>query len=128
MKKRFLNIAAKIMSVLLIVVALSAGFLLLGKSKALTAEIDNVDLSRIPDGIYVGAFSDFRWSNKVQVTVDDHRIVNIQILKKQIVDSKQVMDTLIQTVITAQTPNVDAVSGATADSNAYLKAIENALQ
>ena len=48
-------------------------------------------------------------------------------LKKQIFDYKQVMDTLIGSVITEQSLDVDAVSGATYSSNGIKEAVANAL-
>ncbi len=127
MGKKIFRVIKTILFVFIIAAALMSAFLLIGKNKALDQQINSVDLAKIPDGVYVGTFKDFRWSNKVEVTVDDHKIVAIAILNKQLIDSAQVMDRLIPAVIAEQTPDVDAVSGATADSNAYLKAIENAL-
>lgn len=126
MGKKIFRVIKTILFVFIIAAALMSAFLLIGKTKALDQQISSVDLAKIPDGVYVGTFKDFRWSNKVEVTVDDHKIV-CAILNKQLIDSAQVMDRLIPAVIAEQTPDVDAVSGATADSNAYLKAIENAL-
>lgn len=127
MGKKIFRVIKTILFILIIIAALMSAFLLIGKNKALDQQINPVDLAKIPDGVYVGAFNDFRWSNKVEVTVDNHEIVAIAIQSKQLIDSAQVMDQLIPAVIAAQSPDVDAVSGATADSNAYLKAIENAL-
>lgn len=90
-------------------------------------KIDDVDLTDISDGDYVGSYDNFRWSNKVEVTVKDQSIAGIKPIKIQ--DSRDdIVKTLTEMVINQQTPNVDAVSGATASSNGFLKAIEAALK
>ena len=80
------------------------------------------------DGQYTGSYSAFRFSNTVTVRVDGGAITDIQIVKPQVVAKPIIMDTLRKEILRLQTTAVDAVSGATADSKAYLKAIENALE
>ncbi|MHB1153923.1 MAG: FMN-binding protein [Eubacteriales bacterium] len=99
----------------------------LGKDKTLALQIGSVDLSNISDGKYTGVYDCFRWSNTVTVTVSNHRIMDIKIVKAP--NGRDGIQKILEgRIIDVQSPAVDAVSGATADSNAFLKAVENALQ
>jgi Uncharacterized protein conserved in bacteria len=98
----------------------------LGKEETLNLEIGAVDLSVIPDGEYTGAYDCYRWNSTVVVTVEGHEITNIEIVKGPN-GRKDTASDLTERIMKAQSPAVDAVSGATADSKAFLKAVENAL-
>ena len=40
--------------------------------------INEINPGELPDGVYTGEFDRYRWSNKVEVTVVDGKIVDIQ--------------------------------------------------
>ena len=111
----------------LVFIAVIMVYAFLGKDQTLALQISPVNLSGIPDGKYTGVYDCFRWSNTVKVTVMDNRITDIEIVKAPNGRYGIEMD-LESRIIDAQSPAVDAVSGATADSKAFLKAVENALQ
>lgn len=89
-------------------------------------KISNVDISKVPDGTYTGSYKVFPIIAEVKVTVKNHEITGIELVKHksgqgapaEIIPSK---------VVEAQILEVDAVSGATYSSKVILKAIENAL-
>ena len=95
-----------------------------GMQKTRTLAIQNVDMSQVQDGTYTGTYQGFRFTNIVEVAVEDHQIVSIDIIKTQ---REELSETLKNEVISAQSPAIDMVSGATLDQNAFLKAVENAL-
>ncbi|MDP3448866.1 MAG: FMN-binding protein [Eubacteriales bacterium] len=97
-------------------------FLGIGKTERIV--IENIDLQQVPNGTYVGTYNGFRFTNTVEVTVENHAIVNIDVVKTQ---RPELSETLKSEVIAAQSPKIDTVSGATLDQNAFLKAVENAL-
>ena len=88
--------------------------------------ISNVDLSKIRDGVYEGSYNAFPVAATVKVTVSNHAITGIDLVKHsngqggdaEIIPSK---------VVEAQSLEVDFVSGATYSSKVILKAIEDAL-
>ena len=125
MKKRSKIILA---AVIIFIVIFGAGFLLLGKDKALGLEIGAPDIPELRDGVYIGSYSGHRWSNTVEVTVKDGRITAIDVIEPQKTASEETIEAVKGEIIASQTPAVDAVSGATADSNAFMKAVENALK
>jgi uncharacterized protein with FMN-binding domain len=88
--------------------------------------VNEVDLARIADGTYTGAFSKGRFQFGVDVTVKDHRITAIVLPdKKQATDlTPKVIDAIIQ----KQAVKIDAVSGASLTTKAFVKAVENALE
>ncbi len=102
-------------------------YAVLGKEQTLALRINRVDLADIPNGGYTGDYDCHRWSNTVKVIVADHRITGIETVKGPN-GREDVRRDLENRIIEAQSPAVDAVSGATADSKAFLKAVENALQ
>ena len=95
-----------------------------GMQKTRTITIQSVDMSQVQDGTYTGTYQGFRFTNIVEVAVEDHRIVSIDVIKTQ---REELSETLKNEVITAQSPVIDMVSGATLDQNAFLEAVESAL-
>ena len=102
-------------------------FILGGKDASLNAKIGDVNLAVVNDGVYTGSYAALRFSNTVEVTVKDHTITDIKVVSPPVIVKPDTMDTLAQEVLDAQNLQVDAVSGATATSKAFLKAVENAL-
>ena len=105
-------------------IAIIAMIAFLGIGKTERIVIEQVDLQQVPSGTYTGTYHGFRFTNTVAVTVENHAIVNIEVVKTQ---RPEFSETLKDEVIDAQSLQIDAVSGATLDQNAFLKAIENAL-
>ena len=89
--------------------------------------IRNVGLESVPDGTYTGSFKGGRWSNTVKVTVKNHTITDIKIVKDVQFKNAKTASRLISMVLKAQSLEIDGVTGATVPSKAYLKAMENAL-
>ena len=104
--------------------AVIAAMAFLGRGKTAALTIADVDLAQVPNGTFVGTYDGYRFTNIVEVTVENHTIVNIDIVKTQRAD---LSETLKNDVIAAQSPAIDTVSGASLDQNAFLKAVENAL-
>ena len=92
-----------------------------------TASIKMVDLSRISDGVHQGVFASGPVSVKVDVTVQDHRIMKIDLIEHKNGQGKP-GEAVIELVVASQTLQVDTIAGATYSSKAILKAIEDALQ
>lgn len=110
--------------IMLAFIVLIAAMAFPGMQKTRTLTIQNVDMSQVQDGTYTGTYQGFRFTNIVEVAVDDHQIVSIDIIKTQ---REELSETLKNEVISAQSLAIDMVSGATLDQNAFLKAVENAL-
>lgn len=102
-------------------------FLLLGKNKALQLTTGKTPLPMVEDGVYIGSYEGFRWSNTVEVTVKDSKIIDIKTIKHQVFAKEETIDAITERIIMTQSTDVDTISGATADCKAYLKAVENAL-
>lgn len=90
--------------------------------------INDVNLSLLSDGTYNGKYQAGRWSNKIDVTIKDHKITNINIVKDVLFPKEEVTKELINRVLEEQKINVDVITGETVTSKAYLKSIENALK
>jgi uncharacterized protein with FMN-binding domain len=88
--------------------------------------IEDVDVTRIQDGSYEGAFGDFLVFVRARVSVVAGRIVSITITEQRCgpgYEAKGVVDR----ILAAQTPRVDAVSGATGSSRCIMAAVSRAL-
>jgi uncharacterized protein with FMN-binding domain len=90
-------------------------------------EIKNVDIDGIKDGEYIGAYSYSGFEYRVKTIVAAHQIKNIEILQNRNSKHARLAEGVLSEIIKRQTPNVDAVSGATTTSKALMKAVENAL-
>lgn len=89
-------------------------------------ELQDLDLSNVPDGTYAGKYSAFPVSAEVAVTVTDHRISAIDLVKHRN-GQGSAAEIIPQMVVDAQTLTVDTVSGATFSSKVILLAIRDAL-
>lgn len=90
-------------------------------------KMDRTAIPPIKDGIHHGMFKGTRWQNEVDVTVQDGRITKIVLVNDVKFSKAGVFDALASEIVNGQTLEVDAVSGATVTTKAYLKAVENAL-
>ena len=99
-----------------------------GLSDGKNVVLNGVDLSRISDGDYTGTYEHGRWTNTLTVHVENKKIVRIDINKDVFAAwVTHCSEEVFRRVTGAQNTQVDAVSGATVTTKAYLKAIENAL-
>jgi uncharacterized protein with FMN-binding domain len=121
--KKFFKWAGIVILALIVIIMIYA---VIGKKEVLNVTIETINLEKVPDGTYVGSYDNYRWSNKVEVTVKEHKITDISTLKIQEGRNKLVEE-LTQKIIDLQSPDVEAISGATASSNGFLKAVEIAL-
>jgi uncharacterized protein with FMN-binding domain len=112
-----------------LVVLVVAGLLYLsrGLNQGASITIDEIDISSLPDGTYEGTYRAGRWTNTVEVDVADGRMTAIRVVKDVQFALAEVRKQTIDRVLEKQSPAVDAVSGATVTSKAYLKAVEKAL-
>lgn len=87
----------------------------------------DIDISNIPDGVYVGEYDvDFIYA-KVEVTVQNGAVTNIDILEHKNGRGKPA-EVVVDRIIEQQKIDIDAVSGATNSSVVLKKAVENALK
>ncbi len=124
---KVLKIIGLIFLLFIIVASSSMFYLTKGLEEVLNVGINPVDLSGIEDGVYSGSYDLGRWANELKVTVENHKITDIQIEEDVKFAQPEVSSQLFQRVIKEQNTTVDAISGATVTSKAYLKSIENAL-
>ena len=88
---------------------------------------EDINISDIPDGVYVGEYDvDFIYA-KVEVTVQNGEITNINILEHRHERGKTA-EVITDSIVDEQKIDVDAISGATNSSAVIKKAVENALK
>ena len=125
--KKAMIVILSILGVLVVVGAGGVFYITNGLEAGENLAINPVDLTAIEDGTYAGVYQAGRWSNEVAVSVADHQIANIAVVKTVTIDDPEMTSTIINNVIKNQSTTVDTVSGATVTSKAYLQSIENAL-
>lgn len=89
--------------------------------------LDDIDISRISDGTYIGEYDVNFIYAKVEVTVQNGRITDIVLLEHKNERGKSA-EIITDRIIEQQKTDVDAVSGATNSSVVIKKAVENALR
>lgn len=91
-------------------------------------QIEEVDLSKVDDGVYKETYMyNESMGATVVVTVIDHEIDTIVIQEHRTGLGKKA-EAIVDRVIEEQSLQVDAISGATGSSKIILKSIENALK
>ena len=126
MRRRFL-IALLAVAVLLAAVGGIAYVVMNRNLERLAAEtIPTPDLSRIPDGAYRGEYDAMPVRVTVEVTVKDHAMRDIRILKHDNGQGKPA-ERITSDVLTAQRLDIEVVAGATYSSKVILKAVQAAL-
>jgi len=113
------------------IIILISGLIIIGCStayKSITAAMP--DLTLLQDGTYQGIYNLSGAPVKVtlDVTVQDHKITDIKIIKHFCSPIGKKAGKIVDRVIEKQSLEVDVVSGATGSSISILKAIETALQ
>lgn len=91
-----------------------------------SVEIMDVDLTQIANGVYTGEFGDFLVDVQLEVTVKDHKIEKIEIIKQRSGPGYEAIET-VDRIIDAQSPKVDVVTGATGSSRSIMIAVQSAL-
>ncbi|HKL42163.1 MAG TPA: FMN-binding protein [Clostridia bacterium] len=112
----------------LFIVAIGLTFYLSrGTDSYKSIHITDVNMNALSDGIYTGHYSEGRWKNTVEVTINNGQIKAIRPIQRVVFEKKEVSNIVFERVIKEQKISVDTISGATITSKAYLKSIENAL-
>ena len=115
----------------LLVIGLFAGGLYLKsigdyKAKVNALTFDEIDLTKVEDGIYEGQCDTGVVRATVRVTVRDHRLESIELLEHENGRGTPA-EAILGQMVQEQTTAVDAVSGATCSSKVIRKAVENAI-
>jgi uncharacterized protein with FMN-binding domain len=126
--KLFLKIILSVLMVFILITVGGVFFLSRGLASGSKLVINDVTLSAIKDGAYNGKYKNGRWTNEVNLTVKDHKITNIDLVNDVMFPKPEVTKELFNNVVKEQNINIDAISGSTITSKAYLKSIENALK
>ena len=88
---------------------------------------EEINISDISDGVYIGEYDVNFIYAKVEVTVQNGEITNINILEHRHERGKAA-EAIINKIVDEQKIDVDAISGATNSSTVIKKAVENALK
>jgi len=112
-----------------LVLLLVLGFVIINPSNAYDGAIAGINLANVSDGVHTGTFEDGRFTNTLNVHVENGVIIRIEIINDVVASFiTNASEETFARVIAAQDTRIDVVSGSTITTNAYLRAIENALK
>ena len=123
----YIKIILGVILLLVLIISGTAIYMTSGLNSGKNMTINPINASQLEDGVYKGKYNGGRWSNEVNVTLKNKKIIQIAIVKSVVFERLEVSSELFNKVIKKQDTNVDIISGATVTSKAYLKSIENAL-
>ena len=126
-KKKFLSIVIFIFTIVLIGGAVYLKNVADYKQAEKETTFDEINISDVSDGVYIGEYDVNFIYAKVEVTVQNGEITDIIILEHRHEHGKAA-ETVINEIVDEQRIDVDAVSGATNSSIVIKKAVENALK
>ncbi len=124
MRKRIFLGLALVLVVMIVVTAVSR-YQDIGDLRRL--QITDIDLTNVADGVYTGAYGKEVLFAKLQVTVAAGQIADIQVLEPSNGLGKAA-NQMISSVLSAQSLQVDIVTGASATSKLVLRTVEEALR
>jgi len=113
-----------------VVVIISSGalfYMTRGLSRGKNLVINDINLTELEDGYYQGKYEDGRWSNEVEVEINNNKISSVKIIDDIIFSQPEIKEKIFKRIIEKQTLDVDIVSEATVTTKVYLKSIEIAL-
>ena len=118
-------------TLVIVIAAIGGGYWFSDRYKHMVKTFQNLDikdsdLTVLKDGLYTGEFGEFLVSVKADVTITKNRISELRISHQRCGKGYEASDTLNR-IIKAQSPKVDAVTGATASSKAIMAAVQKAL-
>ena len=127
MSKRIIIGVVSVIIVLLLVIGGSLLSTLKRYEKIISdVVIETPDLSRVSDGTYNGSFEAILISADVSVTVKNHSITGVDLVSHKNGRGARA-EVITDKVVSAQSLEVDTITGATNSCLVILKAIENAL-
>lgn len=95
--------------------------------KVRNISVSTPDLSKVQDGDYIGEYSIAPVHVKAGVSVSNHRITGIALLRHDH-GLGGAAERIVKDIVAEQSLDIDTVSGATVSSKCILKAVENAMK
>lgn len=126
--KKVLKRVMIIIAGIIVIFALFCVVMVKKTDKALSNQVNaDINMSEVKDGTYTGTSGGGLVKVEVQVTVKDHAITAIELVKHDNGKGKPAEVTLDE-MVKKNTDDVDGVSGATASSKTIRNAVNKALQ
>jgi len=119
-----------VIKILLPIIVICIGYLATNAitlNKIRNIHIENIDLTKVNDGIYQGETKAGSYIYKVKVKVENHKIVTINGVDNRKSPYVTYAEGVFTKIVKQQKVDVDAITGATTTSKAFMKAVENAL-
>ncbi len=125
-KGKIIRVILIVLGLIILGTAVSLFYFSRGLKEGAALEIEEIYPLEQEDGRYSGSYDFRRWSNELEVVVENGVITEINVLDDMTVVDGELADKIFTQVLEKQSLKVDIVAGATVSSKAYLKALENA--
>lgn len=96
-------------------------------NKLRTMPVNFIDLKNSEDGKYIGIFEGGGGPYSATVVIRDHHIVQVALASERRSKYIDYAKGIVPRILEAQSPSVDAITGATTTSKCMMKAVEDAL-
>lgn len=126
--KLFFKILLSVIFILVLIIGGGIFYMTRGLAAGEKVAINTINPSSFSDGNYKGNYSNGRWTNEVQVTIKNGKIIVIDVVEDVTFPKPEWTKELLDKIIQKQSTEVDIVSGATVTSKAYIKSVEDALK
>lgn len=124
--RRIIKVVLLVLGFVILATAATLFYFTRGLQEGVALEIGEIYPLEQEDGRYSGSFDFRRWSNQLEIVVEDGTITEIGVLDDIMVVDGELAGKIFTQVLEKQSLKVDIVAGATVSSKAYLKALENA--
>ncbi|NLG04474.1 MAG: FMN-binding protein [Clostridia bacterium] len=127
-KKSVLKRVGIILGGIVVLIAVLIGAVAINMKTAMDQQVNaDIDMNQVKDGVYQGSSDCGLVYAEVEVTVKNHKIETINLLKHKNGNGKPA-EAMLDVMIAENTDDVDAISGATASSKTIRNAVNHALQ
>lgn len=87
-----------------------------------------IEHQKLTNGVFEGDFRGGPNKAQVRITIEDQKLVKVEILKHDTWKGKKAEPILPQRIVDEQSTTVDAVTGATNSSNVIMNAVQKAIE
>ena len=119
-----------VLIIILIIIAIILFYLSRGLNEGQNMLVDPIPdaaLEDLPDGSYRGQHEFRRWTNEVEVVIENNEITDINAIEDIRFVQDNIQEELFTRVKNKQSTDVDLITGSTVTSKAYLQAITTAI-
>ena len=87
--RKFIKIILAVIFLLVLIIGGTGFYMTRGLSSGKNMIIDHINSSQLKDGVYKGKYKGGRWSNEVNVTIENKKMIQIDIVKSVVIEKSE---------------------------------------